>query len=249
GKLPSHPELLDYLALQMIEDGWSIKKMIRNILLSEAFQRSTTTIPENQKADPQNLLLHHFPIRRLEAEAIRDGILAVAGKLHLDMYGEPVPIHLTEFMTGRGRPNNSGPLDGAGRRSIYLEVRRNFLSPMMLVFDMPIPFSTFGKRNTTNVPAQSLTLMNDPFVHEQARNWAEKLLKEGNLSNVEKIQEIHTRAFARPASPEEVKQAEALLENLAKAHNRTFEEMKEDPKLWTDYCHSIFNVKEFIHLL
>ena len=249
GKLPSHPELLDYLALQMIEDGWSIKQMIKHILLSQTFQRSTSVMPENQKIDPENILLHHFPIRRLEAEAIRDGILAVAGSLNTEMYGKSVEIHLTEFMTGRGSPKDPGPLDGYGRRSVYMSIRRNFLSPMMLVFDMPIPFSTFGRRNTTNVPAQSLTLLNDPFVHDQACSWGERLSEQTNTSVTEKIHKIYLTAFSRKASEKELEEAKTVLEDLAQNYDSILEEMKDDALLWTDYCQTIFNLKEFIHLL
>ena len=92
------------------------------------------------------------------------------------MYGPSVPVHLTSFMEGRGRPGRSGPLDGDGRRSIYLDVRRNFLNPMFLAFDAPVPFSTMGRRNVSNVPAQASTLMNDPMVARQARLWAERVL-------------------------------------------------------------------------
>ncbi len=249
GKLPSHPELLDYLALQMIEDGWSIKQMIKHILLSQTFQRSTSVMPENQKIDSENILLHHFPIRRLEAEAIRDGILAVAGSLNTEMYGKSVEIHLTEFMTGRGSPKDPGPLDGYGRRSVYMSIRRNFLSPMMLVFDMPIPFSTFGRRNTTNVPAQSLTLLNDPFVHDQACSWGERLSEQTNTSVTEKIHKIYLTAFSRKASEKELEEAKTVLEDLAQNYDSILEEMKDDALLWTDYCQTIFNLKEFIHLL
>ncbi len=90
------------------------------------------------------------------------------------MYGPSVPTYLNRFMDGRGRPGRSGPLDGDGRRSIYLNVRRNFLNPMFLAFDTPVPFSTMGRRNVSNVPAQALTLMNDPLVVAQARLWAER---------------------------------------------------------------------------
>ncbi len=249
GTLPSHPELLDYLALRFVEDGWSVKGMIRHMLLSRTFQRSTESLADNRSADPQNTWLHHFPIRRLEAEAIRDGIMATTGCIDLTMYGEPVPIHLTDFMTGRGRPAESGPLDGFGRRSIYLAVRRNFIPPMMLVFDTPIPFSTFGRRNTTNVPGQSLTLMNDPFVHEQAWYWAENLLQKGDKPISERVDDIFIRAFSRPASPEEQQAAKSLLENLAKEHNSSVEAMQNDPQIWADYCHAVFNLKEFIHLI
>ena len=117
-------------------------------------------------------------VRRLEAEAIRDTLLAVSGRLEAVMYGPSVPVHLTSYMEGRGRPGQSGPLDGNGRRSIYLSVRRNFLNPMLLAFDAPVPFSTMGRRNVSNVPAQALTLLNDPLVIREARLWAKRLAAE-----------------------------------------------------------------------
>ena len=91
------------------------------------------------------------------------------------MFGRGPAPHLTEFMVGRGRPTLSGPLDGAGRRSVYLNVRRNFLSPLFLAFDYPIPFTTIGRRSISNVPAQALTMLNNPLVIQQSRRWAERL--------------------------------------------------------------------------
>ncbi|MEL6253035.1 MAG: PSD1 and planctomycete cytochrome C domain-containing protein [Bacteroidota bacterium] len=249
GKLPSHPELLDFLAIKMQEENWSIKRMLRHMLLTEAFQRSTTAIPESQEKDPTDIYLHHFPIRRLEGEAIRDGMLATADCMDSTLYGEPIPIHLTPFMTGRGKPRISGPLDGMGRRSIYTAVRRNFLSPMMQVFDAPIPFSTFGKRLTTNVPAQSLTLLNDPFVQDQASNFALNMLTQGPENMEDRIVFIYARAFSRQPTDKEIKNAINFLEMQAKDHLCSLEEMKNDTRLWADYCHTIFNLKEFIHLL
>src|ERR1700756_4391774 len=108
-------------------------------------------------------------LRRLEGEAIRDAILAVSGRLDPKRFGPGVMPFLPEFPIGRGRPGASGPLDGAGRRTVYLNVRRNFLNPMLLAFDYPIPFSTNGRRSVSNVPAQALSLMNNPFVLEQAK--------------------------------------------------------------------------------
>ena len=248
GKLPSHPELLDFLALEMIEQDWSMKSLIKSILLTQTFQRSTQLLEANQSIDPNAIYLHHFPIRRLEGEAIRDGILAVSGELDRSMYGPSVPVHLTEYMTGRGRPQESGPLDGAGRRSIYTAVRRNFISPMLLAFDMPIPFSTFGRRNTTNVPAQSLTLMNDAFVKDQARKWAKNICAEAK-STEERIEAIYWKAFARAPREEEMQQAKAFLQQQAAAYSCTLYEMQEEVDLWAAYCHAIFNLKEFIHLL
>src|SRR6185369_16397172 len=101
--------------------------------------------------------------------------------------GPSVPIYLTPFMQGRGRPKESGPLDGSGRRSVYIAVRRNFLSPLMIAYDAPAPFTTVGARNSSNVPAQALILMNDPFVAEQARLWAQRVRRDPAGSTEDRI--------------------------------------------------------------
>nr|WKN38331.1 PSD1 and planctomycete cytochrome C domain-containing protein [Tunicatimonas sp. TK19036] len=245
GKLPTHPALLDFLAIKFQEEGGSIKKMIKYIVMSNTFQRAVVT-SESTK-DPENLWLAGFPLRRLEAEAIRDAMLTVSGQLDSTLYGPSVPVHLTDFMQGRGRPGRSGPLDGEGRRSIYLEVRRNFLSPMMLAFDRPIPFSTFGKRNSTNVPAQSLMLMNDPFVAKQAEVMAKRVIAKPELNLDERIQWIYQWSFAREAKEDEVAKAKAFLQQQAQAHQA--ENLLQSVEVWTDYCHMIFNMKEFIYLI
>src|SRR4029079_8039316 len=97
-------------------------------------------------------LFHRQNLKRLEGEALRDAMLAISGRLDTALYGPSVPVYLTPFMQGRGRPKESRPLDGGGRRSIYVAVRRNFLSPLMLAFDTPIPFTAIGRRNVSNVP-------------------------------------------------------------------------------------------------
>lgn len=248
GSLPTHPQLLDYLALRFVEQGWSIKAMLREMLLSETFRRSTQSSPQARERDPENLLLAHYPVRRLDAEAIRDAILAISGRLDTTMYGEAVPTHLTEFMNGPGRPEESGPLDGAGRRTVYLEVRRNFVSPMMLAFDRPIPFSTFGARNTTNVPAQSLAMLNDPFIAEQARVWAGTIVTMHHLDIVGRIQYIYRKALSRSASPEDIADGFAYLETEARRQKLDQAAILDDVKLWAAYCHVVFNHKEFLYL-
>jgi len=247
GKLPTHPALLDYLAVKFQEEGGSVKEMLKLIVMSNTFRRAVTADSALRQKDPENLWLASFPLRRLEAEAIRDGMLAVSGRLDSTQFGPSVPVHLTEFMQGRGRPRNSGPLDGDGRRSVYLEVRRNFLSPMMLTFDRPIPFSTFGKRNVTNVPAQSLMLMNDPFVAQQAELLARRSLSQAELSPRERIQQIYLWAFSRAASENEVAQALTFMRQQAEAQQ--VESWQESIEVWKDYCHTIFNSKEFIYLI
>jgi Protein of unknown function (DUF1553)/Protein of unknown function (DUF1549)/Planctomycete cytochrome C len=243
GLPPTHPDLLDHLAVQFVADGRSIKHMIRNIVLSRTYQMSSHVDASALAADPKNLLWHYRPPRRLEGEAIRDSLLSLSGRLDLTQYGEPVPIHLTPFMDGRGRPKESGPLDGAGRRSIYTAVRRNFLSPFMLAFDTPVPFSTMGRRNVSNVPAQALILMNDPFVVEQAKLWAERALQQ-QLPVASRIDGMYRAAFARPPTERELAAAIGFFNAQATARNV----QQSDIGVWADFAHALINTKEFIYL-
>src|SRR5262249_13004659 len=151
-------------AARLVQDGWSLKKMHRLMLLSSTYGMASRGDADADQRDPENKLLHRMPVRRLEAECIRDAMLAVSGRLDRKQFGPGVLPHLTPCMQGRGRPKESGPLDSDGRRSLYLNVRRNFLTPMLLVFDYPTPFTTIGRRGVSNVPAQALALMNNPFV-------------------------------------------------------------------------------------
>ncbi len=252
GKEPTHPELLDHLAESFVADGWSLKRLIRRIVLTNAWQQSSEPqSPELAKkahdVDPQNLWLHRAPIHRLESEAIRDSMLLIAGRLDRKSFGPSVPVHLTPFMQGRGRPGNSGPLDGDGRRSIYTSVNRNFLSPMMLAFDTPIPFTTIGRRNVSNVPAQALILMNDPFVLDMSKHWAERSLKEQpEVTPEQRIERLYLDAFTR--SPTAAEQAEALafLHEQAKSYSLPADAWSRNAQVWTDLCHVLFNVKEFV---
>ena len=145
---PSHPRLLDWLASDFMHSkNWSIKKAIRQIVVSRTYRMSSQPAVADelvQAVDPENILLHCAPVRRLSSEAIRDSLLMLSGRLDRKMFGPSVAVHLTSFMDGRGRPRKSGPQDGDGRRSLYIEVRRNFLSPMMLTFDRPKPLHFNG---------------------------------------------------------------------------------------------------------
>jgi hypothetical protein len=248
GKLPSNPALLDYLAIQFVQDRYSIKKTIRSIVLTETFKRSVIPQESSKKADAGNTFLSHFPVQRLEAEAIRDALLAASGKLDTMMYGPPVPVHITSFMNGRGKPEQSGPIDGNSRRSIYQEVRRNFLDPLMTTFDRPIPFTSFGRRTVTNVPSQSLILLNDPFVTLEAEAMAKNLSVQKNLSIEDKVQWIYKRTFSRDATKEEVEAGKQFIATIGKM-NGVKKAPEADINTWKDYIHSVFNLKEFIYLM
>jgi hypothetical protein len=246
GQRPTHPELLDHLAVQFVEGGWSVKKLIRSLMLTRTYQMDSKVNPAYADSDPQNLWWHRMPIRRLEGEAIRDAMLTVSGRLDRTLHGAPVPVYLTSFMQGRGRPR-SGPLDGNGRRSIYTSVNRNFLPPMMLAFDTPIPFTSIGRRTQSNVPAQALILMNDPFVVQQAEIWAKRTLAENTGSAADRINSLYEIAFARPATPQETEDGVAFLKTQAEAY-KIGASWETDLRVWKDFCHVLFNVKEFVFL-
>jgi len=245
GERPTHPELLDYLAGRFVRDGWSMKRLIRMIVLSSSYRMASRPDRGSAELDPQNLLIHRMRIRRLQGEAIRDTILAISGRLDRTMFGPSIPVHITSFMQGRGRPKQSGPLDGERRRSIYTEVRRNFLSPMMLAFDAPIPFSTIGRRNISNVPAQALILMNDPFVIEQAKHWAQRVLEQ-QASREGRIRTMYLAAFAREPNETELGDALAFLHEQAEEYGLLPEEGENDHRVWADLAHVLMNVKEFV---
>ena len=193
GDRPSHPELLDWLALRFDDDDWSLKKLIRLILNSDAWQRSVARSARAVEVDPTNRLLSHANVRRLEAEAIRDGLLAVSGKIEHQL----------------GGPSVSGD---SPRRSVYVRVARNSLDPLLRTFNFPEPFTAVGRRNVTTVPAQSLLMLNSPQVAGYADAWAKRVLEEASaLNGRQRIHRMFTSAFARPATTEELQRTEQFL--------------------------------------
>jgi len=245
GQKPSHPELLDWLANDFRQNNWSVKNLIRKIVLSQTYRQSSTLNPSNDKnkvslADPENILLHKMPVRRLHAEFIRDSILLFSGRIDKKLFGPSIPIYKTAFMTGRGGKKN-GPLDGAGRRSIYGSVYRNFLSPFMLAFDQPAPFGTKGKRSVSNVPAQSLALMNDPFVIGQC-NMIGKNIFQTKMPKSESVVSLFEMITGKPPSQKAQGKLLAFLETQTKAHGGLTEHV------WADLAHVLINSKGFLFL-
>jgi len=242
GQQPTHPDLLDHLAVRLVANKWSVKATIKEIIMSRTYQMSSEAKGPGEDKDPSNVLWHRANLRRLQSESIRDALLFVSGRLDPKMYGKSVPTYLTAFMEGRGRPGK-GPLDGNGRRSVYLSVRRNFLSPFMLAFDTPSPFNAVGRRTNSNVPSQGLILMNDPFVIGQAALWGKKLLKQFTDPD-QRIQNLYESAFSRPPSEFEMEVSHDFVVEQAKLHG-----VAKDHELpWKDLAHAIINTKEFIFL-
>jgi hypothetical protein len=237
GQKPSHPGLLDWLAAQFITRGWSQKAIHRLMVTSSAYRMSSRLRSDEERLDPANVYWHRMNVRRLEGESIRDALLAVSGRMDGRMFGPGVPPYLSSFVDGRGRPAQSGPMDGEGRRSVYQSVRRNFLNPMFAAFDAPVPFSTMGRRNVSNVPAQALTLMNDPLVIHLAALWSQRILAAPG-SAAERIDELYASAFGRPPTPDDLRRCLAFL----------LKHPGPESRAWADLCHILINVKEFIYI-
>jgi len=244
GQPPSHPELLDWLANELVTHDWSLKHIHRLILLSAAYRMtSDAESGPADEVDPLNTLLHRMPLKRLEGEIVRDQLLALSGRLDSRLYGRSVPVHLTSFLEGRGKPKESGPVDGDGRRSLYIAVRRNFPEPFLQAFDFPNPHSSIGRRSVSNVPAQALALMNNPFVVQQAQTWAARVLSETPQARIHtRIAALYESAFARAPTEHELQAGEAFLARQSQEYNCS----ADDQTVWNDYCHVLINVKEFV---
>ena len=244
GEPPSHPELLDDLAARFVRDGWSVKKLIRFLVLSKSFQQSSRYSPEAVVADPLNRLLSRYPIRRLEAESIRDAILTVSGRLDRTLYGPSTHPHREQPKDYRKL--HQGPLDGNGRRSIYLKVTRHEGVRLLEIFDFPNPTVTRGTRDVTNVPPQALALMNDPFVVDQAGVWADRLLVQ--TASIEgRIEAMFRTALCRLPDAAEAERFRELAKELASQRKVEEDKLLENRNVWKDVAHAVFNLKEFLY--
>jgi hypothetical protein len=246
GDRPSHPELLDFLAIRFVEEGWSLKKLVRMLVTSAAWRQSSTAADGAMATDPENRLWHHYPRRRLEAESIRDAMLAVSGRLDPTVGGEPIdPYRVKEDPAKR---LFSGPLDGHGRRSIYL--RMTLMEPprFLALFNQPSPQVTTGRRDRSTVPEQALALLNDPFVHEMARVWAARRMASGDGSLRSGIATMLEEGLGRSATAAEIARLAAVAEACAAARGVASQERPAAEAVWTDVAHAILMLPEFSYV-
>jgi hypothetical protein len=250
GEPPSHPELLDYLARRLIDSGWSIKTVIREIVLSDAFRQSSAVSRQGEQKDPENILFHRYTSRRLEAEVIRDLMLSVSGRLDPTMFGPGINPYRQEDVDRRKL--YSGPLDGGGRRSLYIKVTRMGPSRLLQLFNFPDPSVTRGRRDSTNVPSQALGLLNHPFVHQQAEVNARHLLKMAgpDIAFEPLLEQLFLSLFSRPPSEIELRRYADFFEKLAAEHSPgSREDAIKSTAVWKDFIHTLFNLKEFTYVL
>jgi hypothetical protein len=251
GQLPTHPELLDWLATEFVGQGWSIKAMHRLMMNSESYQMTAAFFDEgNAKKDPRNDFLWRYRQRRLEAEIIRDTILAAAGNLNLEMGGAPffppIPKEVQEsYPNGKWKANEEGP--AVWRRSVYSYFKRGLRYPMFDVFDLPNLNVTCESRVTTTVPTQALTLLNNTFVLDQARYFAERIAAQAGSEQDARVRAAYRIALGREPLPKEIQENVGFLN---RQHDYHESRSSEDASLLAllDLCHVILNLNEFIYI-
>lgn len=244
GEPPTHPELLDYLASTFMNGGWSIKSMHRLIVLSSLYQQSSSCSDTATSLDPDNRWLHHMPPRRLDAECIRDSMLFISRRLDGTMFGPSVPV---AFPTKPSQPQPS-PLagnDARPRRSIYLAVQRNVADPFLSAFDFPKPTTCIGKRSNPLVASQSLFLLNNIFVRQQAAHWGDAIA-DTRFSDDDRVRAMFVQAFARTPTDAELTAGLSFVHNQTTHFRMSFDEKMSSRNAWRDFAHVLFNLPEFL---
>lgn len=210
GERPSHPELLDHLARRFMDEGWSVKGMIREIMLSEAYRRA----PDHQEAasavDPENRLWWRANVRRLQAEPLRDAILAISGQLDRKR-PEGSPVMYQPFKDMRRLPTQKNP-EWAKKRSVYLPIMRGYVPGFLQAFDFAEPSQVMGRRDVTTVSTQALYFMNSPFLMDQSR-WAADRLLTSEVDPKKRLGMAYRLCFGRRPTPEEAEASRAFLQD------------------------------------
>jgi hypothetical protein len=273
GELPTHPELLDWLASEFVNHGWSVKHMHRTMLLSSTFQQSahvtgssgiqagfgtpSANMQDGVARDPENRLFGRMPARRLDAEACRDAILAVSGRLEY----APGGGESGELLYERGevidrnrdffRPNRLSSDDKFyseyRRRSIYLPVVRNAVPDVIALFDGSDPNGVTATRNDTTVPSQALFLLNHPFVRESARQFALRILSD-TTEESDRIDRAYWLALGRPARESEVDQALRFLEAYQAQASSSEPRDQHQAAAWQSFCQTLLLRNEFLYI-
>ncbi len=225
GFLPTHPELLDYLATQLIKQNWNLKPIHKLMMMSSVYQQSGKSNASGLKHDPENELWWRRPAIRMDAEVIRDDLLAVSGVLDKKMFG-------------KGTLNQ-----GSNRRSIYLTVKRDKLIPILQLFDAPDAIQSVGKRNMTTVPPQALAMMNSPFIRKLSAQFAKRVRPAGKKSLDQTVSDVYTIALSRKPSQEEQQQMLQFIHYQTESYGKN---PKAGELAIADFCQLIICMNEFV---
>ena len=229
GAEPTHPALIDWLAQEYIRSGWSLKSLHRSILQSAVFQQTSFANNDGTSADPYNKLLWRFPIRRLDAEAVRDSQLAISGDLNMSLDGPYVATTrngAAEVLVPENNP-------GAFRRSIYLQQRRSQGLSLLNVFDAPMMVVNCTRRPVTTMPLQSLTLLNSEFAVRRGHNFAKRILSDPTISDEDRIKQAFLLATGSPCEDEIAAESLAFIKQQQELYA---ESSDSQHKAWADFC-------------
>jgi Protein of unknown function (DUF1553)/Protein of unknown function (DUF1549)/Planctomycete cytochrome C len=246
GELPTHPELLDWLADEFVKGGWHVKRMHKLIMTSSAYQMSAKADENGLKLDPANALYWRFNMRRLTAEEVRDSILAASGQLNLKAGGPGVyPKIPREVLQGQSVPGSGwsqSPTEEAARRSVYVHVKRSLLVPILSHHDQADTDSSCPVRYTTTVPTQALGMLNGEFTNEQAAIFAERLRKEAPNDIAAQVRRAVRLTTGRQPTADEVHKDVTFIKDMQTKHGLS------EPAALKQYCLLALNTNEFIYV-
>jgi hypothetical protein len=256
GEEPTHPELLDWLAVDLMSHSWSLKRLHRLILTSSIYRMKSVATGAGLKTDSENRLLWHFPRLRLEGEAIRDAMLACGGGLNLKLFGPPVvpPLgkeELTGLFDAKGKWPVTKNAREHDRRGVYLLVRRTFAYPLFATFDPPEVMTSCPRRMRTIVPTQALALFNSPLARSQAAAFAHRLLTDCGGEPEQLVNRAWLLAFSRPVTAAEREHALAFLKSRTAALREgkdTAPSFSTTENALADLCLALFNANEFVYI-
>jgi hypothetical protein len=248
GESPTHPELLDWLAVWFVESGWNVKDLHRMMLLSSTWQQSTAENSQAAALDPENRLWRRMNRRRLEVEAIRDAILAVPGNLDRTMRGSLLPTPNRQYVTSTA--NVDPVVYATQRRSIYLPVVRSALYDVFQVFDFAEPSVLSGQRQTTTVAPQALFMMNSSFVAEQTSSLARRLIADNALDDAGRLRQLWLCAYAREPRSDELQTSLRFLQSYAEDWKtaRPADAAQATERAWQSLCRAVIAANEFIYV-
>jgi hypothetical protein len=244
GSGPSNQELLDWLAIEFVKQGWSMKAMHRMMITSSTYRQSSKVTPEIEKADPQNKMLSRMPLRRMEAEVLSDTMVLVAGQLEERRFGPPDPVMVRD-------DGLVDPIQGehGWRRSIYVQQRRSETSTLLESFDFPQLSPACLERSRSNVAPQALNLLNDGMVLELADYFAARVEKEVGTNPRQEIEEVYWIALSRPPDDQELKTAlDSLLDFREIEGKAGMPAGQADHKALAKLCHMVMNSAAFIYI-
>ncbi|MCC6395240.1 MAG: DUF1549 domain-containing protein [Bryobacterales bacterium] len=247
GEQPLNQPLLDWLSLRFVEQGWSIKKLHRLIMLSSTYQMSSAYSPHAAEVDPEDTLMWRAARQRLEAESIRDAVTAVTGVIDFHAGGSLLTYKDREYVSNTAR--RGGADYDLPRRAVYLPVVRSSMYEMFQAFDLPDPSTANGDRHSTVIAPQALFMMNADLVLNATHTMAEKLLADSSLDDAARIREVYERALARPPAAKDIDRALTFIAQIGKQlESRETDAAKRRLLSWQSFCKALLTSNEFIYL-